>query len=226
VQDTSRASLGELAGLAIEQALVTYCCISKENVRCAIGGLEIRLSPQDGRELLRLLLQGTTSQEAEEAQPVPEQGLSQEQPVKQQEPTQEKSAQEDRPSNAGERPRMIIRGAESRISDTETTDAYQKRELFRAPSALSSQETARSSTPAPMGGDGGQYRDDVVSEEYLDSVLSFALTMGIIEGYTKDREARTITLRTGATTTSLSFWETLEYLTNSMLYELRPKSER
>ena len=61
-----------------------------------------------------------------------------------------------------------------------------------------------------------------MGEAYLKSVLTYSVSLGVIRSYQIDRGARQVVLRTGATTTTLSYWEALEYLSNAMLYELRP----
>lgn len=202
----NRSSLGELAGQVIERDLITHCTFSKESVSVAIEKLKLTLPPDDAHTLLRLILRGSGVEE-------PESAAVEEKPEQPQEAPPASEVDLGRPETA-EQP---------------AADTYHKRELFRAAQPAPSPETARTGTTAeeaPVGGDGGAFQEQSVSEEYLDSVLSFALTMRIIEGYTKDSESRTVTLRTGATSTGLSYWETLEYLTNSMLYELRPKTER
>lgn len=59
------------------------------------------------------------------------------------------------------------------------------------------------------------------SEDYIDAVLSFAEEMRLIEGFDKDERTGRVTLHTQATTTEMTYFETLEYLTNSILHELR-----
>jgi hypothetical protein len=227
--DISRSTLGELAGLAIERELIKHCTFSKSSVGIAIEDLNVTLSPDDARKLLQLVVTGTHT-----GQPVSEEGIPGSQ-AGQPEPATTSVDSDTREAVLQEVARSAV--SESReheqqgpAQETPPSDAYLKRELFRAPQVSTPPDLPHSVAPAreesqPAGGDGDTYREDAVSEEYLDSVLSFALTMGIIEGYTKDRDSRTVTLRTGATTTGLSYWETLEYLTNSMLYELRPRSE-
>lgn|GEM_PF-5502559 len=224
--DISRSTLGELASLAIERELIKHFTFSKSSIDISIGDLNINLSPEDARKLLQLIIAGATR---EAPTPGKEQAGSDESHAASpdiqvreavlQEVTQDTAAvfQEDKPP--------------VHVQEAPQADAYQKRELFRAPQVSASPDQPYNATllkeeVRSADGHGGTDEGDDVSEEYLDSVLSFALTMGIIEGYTKDRDSRTVTLRTGATTTGLSYWETLEYLTNSMLYELRPRTER
>ncbi len=59
------------------------------------------------------------------------------------------------------------------------------------------------------------------NREYLDTVLTLATNLNVIEGYEKDEPARRIKLRTNATVADLTYIEALEYLTSSILEELR-----
>ena len=62
-------------------------------------------------------------------------------------------------------------------------------------------------------------------EAYVDAVLSLAGRLRLIESYRKNQAANRIVLRTRATTTEMSYLETLEYLTGSILEELRSMNQ-
>lgn len=226
--DISRSTLGELAGLAIERELIKHCTFSKSSVGIAIEDLNVSLSPDDARKLLQLVVAGAEAEPLASGEKVP--GVPAETPESgtpsPDTRIRESVFQDVARSTAAE---VQERKPHADAPEASSPDTYLKREVFRAPHVSPQEVPTPTASPREElrsgGGDGDNYGDDAVSEEYLDSVLSFALTMGIIEGYTKDRDSRTVTLRTGATTTGLSYWETLEYLTNSMLYELRPRSE-
>lgn len=84
--------------------------------------------------------------------------------------------------------------------------------------SLSLQNHAGNSTlNGKVGGDGPVLSD----ETYVDAVLSCAAKLRLIEGYQKDRASHRIMLKTQATTADMSYFETLEYLTGSILDELR-----
>ncbi len=59
------------------------------------------------------------------------------------------------------------------------------------------------------------------NEAYVDAVLSCAEKLNLIEGFSKDRTRHRVKLKTRATTADMSYFETLEYLTGSILDELR-----
>ena len=57
-------------------------------------------------------------------------------------------------------------------------------------------------------------------------MLAFAEEMRLIEGFDKDEDSGKVTLHTQATTTDMSYFETLEYLTSSILDELRSTQQQ
>jgi hypothetical protein len=59
------------------------------------------------------------------------------------------------------------------------------------------------------------------SEEYIELILSFSQRLGIIKDYYKDPYTRKVTLQTRDTTTDMSYFDTLEYLMDSILDMLR-----
>lgn len=64
---------------------------------------------------------------------------------------------------------------------------------------------------------------DYTVERTLDSLLSFAMEAGIIDGYEKDAAAQTVKIEVPACSTTLSYPDTLAYLLDCIQYELRAR---
>jgi hypothetical protein len=72
-----------------------------------------------------------------------------------------------------------------------------------------------------LASNGGPSVSPENDEAYVDAVLNCAEKLNLIEGFNKDRASHRVTLKTKATTTDMTYYETLEYLTSTILEELR-----
>lgn len=122
-----------------------------------------------------------------------------------------------------------IRSEEQRKPASAATEAYSQSTPVPTVAAQtvpiqSTRASASSQNHAIRGGSNGTVEVDepaVSDDTYVDAVLSCAAKLRLIEGYQKDQASHRITLKTQATTADMSYFETLEYLTGSILDELR-----
>ncbi len=189
-------SLGEVAGEAIRRKKVQMLVWRPDSLTLTLGTPEVTLSPDEARLFLSLLLR--TSPAADLF----------------------KNAA---PTTAPEEEPPVVRSARK----ADEPDLYQKRELFRSNiSRIKAEERGSPPSepeivPEPLAGVAAASSEPLSPKAYLAAVLTFSKSLGIIEGYeTMDAEGK-VRISTGATSTILTTWEALEYLSNAMLFEMR-----
>lgn len=192
-------TLCEKLELALEHHLVDFCYLTRKAVVLSMGGHPLSYSHEEARSFLDVLLKGWAQY---------------------QKPSGGKSTQEG----------VVEASAAPVIEQAESILAPQPPSGEAVPEPERAAEPAQEEGPAeevPAPTDEPAEAPPVQpSEGYIDAVLAFAEAMRLIESFDKDDRTHKVTLRTSAATTEMSYFDTLEYLTTSILEELRMGEDR